>query len=171
MNRGLIQRLVCEQHLPRFGKDILPLLQCRRRLAAAEGLIRPLKRLQDFIWFDTGWTIPEQFVRLRNSKASCHGVIGLRIDLSNHYFNTTKNREASMLNRTTFDALLCKYARVQQVSSDDVLFGSGINISSIGFTEFIMELEEVFDLDIDLDALDESVKTVEQLYTRLSEIV
>jgi Phosphopantetheine attachment site. len=59
---------------------------------------------------------------------------------------------------------------VQDASDDAILFGSGINISSIAFTEFIMELEETYDLDIDLDALDESVKTVGQLYARLAEI-
>jgi len=49
-----------------------------------------------------------------------------------------------------------------------VIFGGGINLSSIGFTEFIMELEEVIGRDIDIDDLDASVRTVGQLYARLN---
>lgn len=73
-----------------------------------------------------------------------------------------------MIDRSLFETLLTKYARVQAVAADDILFGGGINISSIGFTEFIMELEEACDRDIDIDDLDESVKTVGQLYNKLN---
>lgn len=75
-----------------------------------------------------------------------------------------------MIDRNVFNTLLSKYAGTQSVSPEDIIFGGGLNISSIGFTEFIMELEETCDLDIDLDKLDESVKTVGQLYNRLSEL-
>ncbi|MGD9861575.1 MAG: phosphopantetheine-binding protein [Pseudodonghicola sp.] len=67
-----------------------------------------------------------------------------------------------------FSDLLRKYAKVQEIDRDDILFGSGIDISSIGFTEFIMELEEECDLDIDIDDLDASIQTVGQLYDRLN---
>jgi len=73
-----------------------------------------------------------------------------------------------MIDRSIFETLLAKFAKVQAVAADDILFGGGIDLSSIGFTEFIMELEEVCDLDIDIDDLDESVKTVGQLYDRLN---
>jgi acyl carrier protein len=73
-----------------------------------------------------------------------------------------------MIDRFVFDTLLAKFARVQAVADDDILFGSGICISSIGFIEFIMKLEEACDLDIDLDSIDESVKTAGQLYDHLS---
>ena len=73
-----------------------------------------------------------------------------------------------MIDRRLFDTLICKYAKVQAVSGDDVLFGSGLDLSSIGFTEFIMELEEETGVDIDLDGLDASIRTVGQLYARLN---
>lgn len=73
-----------------------------------------------------------------------------------------------MIDRGIFDTLICKYAKVQAVSGDDILFGTGLDLSSIGFTEFVMELEEVTGRDIDLDDLDASIRTVGQLYDRLS---
>lgn len=73
-----------------------------------------------------------------------------------------------MIKWAIYETLLAKHAKVQAVVSDDILFGAGIDISSIGFTEFIMELEEVCSLDIDIDDLDESVRSVGQLYDRLN---
>lgn len=70
--------------------------------------------------------------------------------------------------RDLFDSLLCKYAKAQAIADDDVLFGGGLDLSSIGFTEFIMELEEATGRDIDLDDLDASIRTAGQLYARLS---
>jgi acyl carrier protein len=75
-----------------------------------------------------------------------------------------------MIARTVFDSLLCKYAKADAVSDGDVLFGGGLDLSSIGFTEFIMELEEVTGLDIDIDDLDASIRTVGQLYARLKSV-
>ena len=54
------------------------------------------------------------------------------------------------------------------VKDEMVLFGSGLNLSSIAFTEFILELEEVNDINIDIDDLDNSIRTVGQLRERLS---
>ena len=73
-----------------------------------------------------------------------------------------------MIDRLVYDALICKYAKVQSVRDNDVLFGGGLSMSSIGFTEFIMELEEETGYDIDIDDLDNSIHTVGQLYARLS---
>jgi len=73
-----------------------------------------------------------------------------------------------MIDRQQFEFLFCKFAKVPAVSDNDVIFGGGINLSSIGFTEFIMELEEVIGRDIDIDDLDASVRTVGQLYARLN---
>lgn len=73
-----------------------------------------------------------------------------------------------MIDRETFDTLLCKYAKVQAISGDDILFGSGLDLSSIGFTEFLMELEELTDRDIDVDDLDASTRTAGQLYAWLN---
>lgn len=73
-----------------------------------------------------------------------------------------------MIDRATFDSLLCKFAKTQVVSDDDVLFGRGLDISSIAFTEFIMELEEEAGIDIDIDDLDASIRTVGELFARLS---
>jgi acyl carrier protein len=66
-----------------------------------------------------------------------------------------------------FAVLLAKYAKADAVFDGDVLFRSGLDLSSIGFTEFIMELEEETGLDIDLDSLDASIVTAGQLYARI----
>lgn len=73
-----------------------------------------------------------------------------------------------MIDADHFLALLSKYAKSDAVRMQDVLFGSGLDLSSIGFTEFIMELEEDYDIDIDIDDLDASIKTAGQLYERLT---
>ncbi|ULB11761.1 acyl carrier protein [Cereibacter azotoformans] len=75
-----------------------------------------------------------------------------------------------MIDRAVFDALLARYAKAHAVSSDDILFGSGLNISSIAFTEFVMDLEETTGLEIDIDDLDASIRTVGQLYDRLNAV-
>jgi acyl carrier protein len=74
---------------------------------------------------------------------------------------------APMIARDIFDSLLGKYTRVQTPADGDMLFGGGLDLSSIGFTEFILELEETTGLDIDIDNLDASIQTVGQLYARL----
>jgi len=86
-------------------------------------------------------------------------------------FSTNSNDSEGVnqvIGRSIFDSLLCKYAKVQAIASDDVLFGGGINISSIAFAEFIMELEEETGLDIDIDDLDSSIRTAGDLYDRLN---
>lgn len=72
-----------------------------------------------------------------------------------------------MLDATKFIALLSKFAKSDTINMENVLFGGGLDLSSIGFTEFIMELEEECDIDIDADDLDASIKTVGHLYDRL----
>jgi acyl carrier protein len=73
-----------------------------------------------------------------------------------------------MMDWDQFSTLLAKYAKVPAVTSADVLFRTGLDMASIAFTEFVMELEEITGLDIDLDSLDASIETVGQLYNRLS---
>lgn len=73
-----------------------------------------------------------------------------------------------MIDWKSFSDLLSRYAKAPSVSPDEVLFRGGLNISSIAFTEFIMELEEVVGYDIDIDDLDESIRTAGDLYERLS---
>ncbi len=73
-----------------------------------------------------------------------------------------------MLDWNQFSDLLRKYAKVQEIHPDDILFGGGIDLSSIAFTEFIMALEEDRGIDIDIDDLDVSIRTVGQLYDRLA---
>ena len=73
-----------------------------------------------------------------------------------------------MLPKPAFMELLARYARADEVTDGSVLFGGGLNISSIRFTEFIMELEEETGEDIDIDDLDASIRTAGQLYARLS---
>ena len=73
-----------------------------------------------------------------------------------------------MVDWSEFSVLLARYAKTDQVGAGDILFGTGIDIPSIAFTEFIMELEEVTGTEIDLDSLDASIKTAGQLFERLS---
>jgi acyl carrier protein len=66
-----------------------------------------------------------------------------------------------------FLALLSKSAKTDIIAPESILFGAGLNLSSIAFLEFIMELEEVTGLDIDVDDLDASIRTAGQLHDRL----
>ncbi len=72
------------------------------------------------------------------------------------------------IDETLFLRLLRKHAKTADAAMKDVLFGGGLNISSIRFTEFIMELEEDCDLEIDIDDLDACIRTVQQLYSRIA---
>lgn len=73
-----------------------------------------------------------------------------------------------MTDWTVFSTLLARYAKVAQVLPGDQLFRSGLDMASIAFTEFVMELEEVSGTDIDLDSLDASIETAGQLFERLT---
>ena len=68
-------------------------------------------------------------------------------------------------------AILKRWVKRDDVPRDILIFRDGLNMSSIAFTEFIMEVEEEFDADIDADSLDESIKTVGQLLARLESMV
>ena len=73
-----------------------------------------------------------------------------------------------MIDTDRFVELLGKYAKAENVQMDDVLFGEGLNISSVRFTEFLMDIEEDYNLDIDPGQLDVSIKTVGQLFQHLN---
>jgi acyl carrier protein len=45
---------------------------------------------------------------------------------------------------------------------DDMLFGSGLNLSSISFTEFVVDFEDLFDIDVNMERLGADVKSVGQ---------
>ena len=66
-----------------------------------------------------------------------------------------------------FERLLRGYTKSDQVSPESILFGAGLDLTSIGFTEFIMALEEELSVDIDIDDLDASVRTAGQLFDRI----
>ena len=70
-----------------------------------------------------------------------------------------------------FCRLLGKHARKDSIRRDDILFGAGLDMASIAFAEFIMDVEEETGADIDLDSLDSSIKTAGQLYDRISTLV
>jgi acyl carrier protein len=65
-------------------------------------------------------------------------------------------------------ALLAKHARTSDFSDETPLFGDGLDLASIAFIEFIMDLEETGNVDIDVDGLDASIRTVGQLWRRLA---
>lgn len=73
----------------------------------------------------------------------------------------------ALISQDQFMTLLTKYVKADEVRAQDVLFGSGLNISSIAFAEFIMDLEESFDMDIDMEQLDNSIVTAGQLHERI----
>ncbi|MDO9524924.1 MAG: phosphopantetheine-binding protein [Gemmobacter sp.] len=75
---------------------------------------------------------------------------------------TTQDRILSILKR---------WLKRDDVAMDNLIFRDGLNMSSIAFTEFIMEVEEEFEADIDVDSLDESIKTVGQLLAKLDSMV
>lgn len=66
-----------------------------------------------------------------------------------------------------FSLILSRFAKVETVSASDILFGSGLDISSIAFTEFIMEIEDRFNMDVPVEDLDAGIKTAGQLFERL----
>ena len=72
-----------------------------------------------------------------------------------------------MTNWPTFAKTLAAFGKAGPVSQGDVLFGSGLNLSSIGFTEFIMVLEEEQGIDIDVDSLDAPIRPAGQIYARI----
>lgn len=76
-----------------------------------------------------------------------------------------------MLEWSMFDRLLGKHARKAGIERGDILFGSGLDMASISFAEFIMDVEEETGADIDLDSLDASIKTAGQLFDRLSTMI
>lgn len=73
-----------------------------------------------------------------------------------------------MISSEKFLTMLGRYTQAPQAGMDDVLFGAGLDLSSIGFTEFIMALEEEMDIEIDTDGLDASIRTAGQLYAKIA---
>lgn len=82
----------------------------------------------------------------------------------------TGQRQVLMIPKQKFFESMAKWARVGTVSENDNIFRDGLDMSSIAFTEFIMEIEEEIGTDIDPDRLDASIRTVGQLYHRIAEI-
>ncbi len=69
-------------------------------------------------------------------------------------------------------ALLGKFAKLDGPAQPDALiFGDGLNMSSISFTEFVLQFEEDFDASIFVEDLGEEIKTAEQLVDTLMEYV
>ena len=66
-----------------------------------------------------------------------------------------------------FAAIMAGFARVDKVGPEDVLFGGGLDLPSVAFLEFILELEAVLGRDIDVDKLDAGIRTAGQLHARL----
>lgn len=75
---------------------------------------------------------------------------------------TTKKTIINILERWTGEA---------DISDETVLFGSGLNISSVKFIEFVMDVEEIFKIDIDIDDLDASIVTAGQISDLLASLV
>jgi len=67
-----------------------------------------------------------------------------------------------------FVETLGRFVKTDTIRADDLLFGGGLDITSISFIEFIMTLEERYDREIDIDDLDAGIRTVGDLFARLS---
>lgn len=67
-----------------------------------------------------------------------------------------------MANREKILQLLSQYAEAPSIKMDDMLFGSGLNLSSISFTEFVVDFEDLFDIDVNMERLGADVKSVGQ---------
>lgn len=63
--------------------------------------------------------------------------------------------------------LLAEHAGVETVKPTDKLFGGGINLSSVAYTEFVLAFEEEFGVELDMDSMDASVETVGQFVDML----
>lgn len=81
------------------------------------------------------------------------------LDPASYPMNSTEQR---------FLALLAKHARRPSVSMNDIIFRGGLDMSSIRFTEFILDLEDTLAIEIDVESLDASIKTVGQLFQRVA---
>lgn len=75
-----------------------------------------------------------------------------------------------MIDKDAFFDLLARRARKPSVSENDVLFRTGLNLGSLMFAEFLMEIEDEYNLDIEISDLDASIVTVGQLYAKIDEI-
>ena len=54
---------------------------------------------------------------------------------------------------------------------DSNIFGADGDMTSIQFTEFIMELEEVIGAEIDMVEVDDDIQTAGQLQNRIQELI
>lgn len=71
-----------------------------------------------------------------------------------------------------FAAILTRHARAEGrldggVAPNTVLFGAGLDLSSVAFLESILEIEEEIGADIDVEGLDAAIRTAGQLFARL----
>lgn len=71
-----------------------------------------------------------------------------------------------------FAAIFVRHARAEAglvggVSPGTILFGDGLNLSSVAFLESILEIEEETGQEIDMEGLDPGIRTAGQLFTRL----
>lgn len=68
-------------------------------------------------------------------------------------------------------ALLSSYAEAETLSKDDKLFGSGLNLSSVSYTEFVLEFEDMFDTEVELAGLDHTDMTVGRFIEVLKDFI
>ncbi|WP_238365214.1 acyl carrier protein [Mesobacterium pallidum] len=69
-------------------------------------------------------------------------------------------------------ALLEKYSKkAGPIAPDDKIFGDGLNMASISFTEFVLEFEDEFGGEDLVDDLGADIKTAGQLVDKLASMV
>ncbi len=67
--------------------------------------------------------------------------------------------------------LLEKPAKRTDISLDDEVVRNDLNLFSIAYTEFIMDVEEEFGVGIDLDQIDIPMMRVGAMFDRLEQLV
>lgn len=67
-----------------------------------------------------------------------------------------------MSNQDKILSMLAEHAGVENMTMNDKLFGGGIDLSSVAYTEFVLAFEDEFNTEIEMDSLDESIETVGQ---------
>jgi acyl carrier protein len=68
------------------------------------------------------------------------------------------------LNIDRLKDLIASHCKADAVLEDDPLFDTGLAMSSIAFTELVMQIEEETGVDIDLDLIDHRTVTVGRFF-------
>lgn len=78
-----------------------------------------------------------------------------------------KDVQDASQNRTSIIGLIKRFSRADHVAEDMRVFGEGLDMESVAYAEFICEIEEDWDVELELEALGPVDQTVGQLTDRI----